>query len=203
VKLNLGCGFQTPDGWVNVDYAFGARLSRMFLFRALNNKMNIFGGCWAPSIFIHNLREKLPWADDSVDVVYSSHTLEHFTKPEGRQFLEECHRVLRCGGVVRIIVPDLSSIIQKYNSGDLTAPDFMKAIGVVHTALGFLCINYFKNYFSSHKCMYDSSSLVDILNDIGFSAKKCSAFESEINDIETIEQVGRTLDAVIVEGRKK
>ncbi|MEZ5459883.1 MAG: class I SAM-dependent methyltransferase [Steroidobacteraceae bacterium] len=44
--------------------------------------------------------EKLPWADGSVDVVVS-HILMHETSRRGlARIFTECHRVLRCGGVM-------------------------------------------------------------------------------------------------------
>lgn len=202
MKLNLGCGFQTPDGWINVDYAFGARLSKLFLLRVLNDRFKFFGGRWSRMVYIHNLSKRLPWPDNSIDVIYTSHTLEHFTKNDGYRFLLECHRVLRKGGIIRVVVPDLSVIIKKYNCGELVAPDFLDALGVVNTSLGFLCINYFRNSFSSHKCMYDFPSLSATLNNIGFLAQSYAPLQSSILDIDKIEQISRTIDAVIAEGRK-
>jgi len=35
-KLNLGCGSKTPSGWINVDYAPGAKLSKIPLVNKLN-----------------------------------------------------------------------------------------------------------------------------------------------------------------------
>ncbi len=53
-----------------------------------------------------------------------------------------------------------------------------------------------------HKCMYDTHSLLSILNDIGFNAIPKSPFESKIDDIKNIELQNRTVDAVIIEGEK-
>lgn len=203
MKLNLGCGFQTPDGWVNVDYAFGARLSRLPFVQAMNKRFKFFGGNWDRSVYIHNLHKTFPWEDGSVDVIYTSHTLEHFSKEEGEHFLSECHRVLICNGIIRVVVPDLADIISRYGRGDLRAPDFIEALGVFDTPLGFLGINYFKNHFSSHKCMYDVSSLITVLEDIGYSAQNGSPLKSDIPGIEHIELLERTVNAVIVEGRKR
>ena len=49
----------------------------------------------------------LPFDKASVDIVYSSHVLEHFLRSEYREFLEECLRVLKPGGELRIVVPNL------------------------------------------------------------------------------------------------
>ncbi|WP_224244945.1 class I SAM-dependent methyltransferase [Hyalangium gracile] len=48
--------------------------------------------------------DKMPFADESFDIVTAKHTLEHIPSPiDG---LREIHRVLRPGGVAFLIVPD-------------------------------------------------------------------------------------------------
>lgn len=42
LKLNLGGARQTPAGWVNVDYALGARIAKLPLFLTVNKRMKIF-----------------------------------------------------------------------------------------------------------------------------------------------------------------
>ena len=91
--LNLGCGsrFNKGKDWVNIDFTSAD-----------------------PSVKAHNLREGVPLPDASVDLVYCSHLLEHFSKQEAPAFLSECRRVLRKGGVVRVVVPDLEGIARAY-----------------------------------------------------------------------------------------
>jgi len=66
VKLNLGCGNRISPGWINMDYAFGARLARMPLFRAINRKLKLVRLQWDASITIQDLRKPFPWKDNSV-----------------------------------------------------------------------------------------------------------------------------------------
>jgi SAM-dependent methyltransferase len=89
--LNLGCGRRFHSDWENLDFS-------------------------APSTAVraHDLRKGIPFPDESFDVVYHSHVLEHFSKQTARSFLQECHRVLRRGGVSRVAVPDLEKIAQLY-----------------------------------------------------------------------------------------
>ena len=56
LRLNLGCGTETPDAWVNVDYALGARLGKIAPLRPLLRAISIFHIEWSPSIVIHDLR---------------------------------------------------------------------------------------------------------------------------------------------------
>jgi predicted SAM-dependent methyltransferase len=56
---------------------------------------------------------KLPYADNSVDEVYSSHLLEHFSFYETDTLLAEFARVLKPGGIMRIAVPDAAKMAQE------------------------------------------------------------------------------------------
>lgn len=204
MKLNLGCGSHVPDGWINVDYALGARFAKIPIFRALNRALRVFELDWNEKIYLHDLTKKFPWADSSVDVVYSSHTLEHFTREDGKTFLAECHRVLRNNGIIRIVVPDLLNIAVEYIEGQINADDFVEKLGVLYGNTN----NALKNRLSPfiqfpHKCMYDSRRLLAILSEVGFDGVNRAPFDSDISDIRLVELDGRTENAVIVEGRKR
>jgi len=49
-----------------------------------------------------------PWDDNSIDGIHASHILEHFLDHE--TFLRECHRILKPGGFLRIVVPHCTSM---------------------------------------------------------------------------------------------
>ena len=203
-KLNLGCGSQVPDGWCNVDYALGARLARIPLFRVFNKKFKLFNLDWNEKIYLHDLTTRFPWENSSIDIIYSSHTLEHFSKQDGRRFLTECHRVLRKDGILRIVVPDLRCVVDDYIQGQVYADEFVEKLGVLYknndTGLKRLA-TMFVQY--PHKCMYDRPRLIDILNEIGFDMFVKDAFDSGIEDIQLVELETRTKKAVILEGRKR
>ena len=60
-KVNLGCGHHTPEGWTHVDYALGARLSRVPFFRFLNRKLAVsvqFLAETLPLYIRHDIEEK-------------------------------------------------------------------------------------------------------------------------------------------------
>jgi len=130
-KLNLGCGEQTPRQWINVDYSLGARISKLPLFGLINKNLRLFDINWNPDIVLHDLRKEFPWEDQEVDVIYSSHTLEHLSREEGLHFLRECHRVLKTNGVIRIVVPDLRTIVEDYLKGAIRADTFVEYLGVL------------------------------------------------------------------------
>jgi predicted SAM-dependent methyltransferase len=206
MKVNLGCGDRVVDGWTNVDYALGARLSRVPLIGTINRKLHVFNVEWDRRIVIHDLLTRFPWPDSSVAVAYSSHTLEHFDKAAGRAFLTECHRVLQRDGIIRIVVPDLHVIVADYVEGRLRADDVIGALEVLPVHAKSAVKNKLARFTQSshtHKCMYDTPRLVEILNEIGFTAASRGPFDSDIADIRVIEREDRTRRAVIVEGRKR
>lgn len=89
--LNLGCGSHYHKDWINIDFVS-------------NNE----------HVKTHNLLNGIPINNDSIDVVYHSHLLEHFSKEDGFCFIQECYRVLKKDGIIRIAVPDLEIIAKEY-----------------------------------------------------------------------------------------
>jgi SAM-dependent methyltransferase len=68
------------------------------------------------NIVVRNLAKGLPFASDSIDVVYHSHLLEHLDRNIVNIFLMEVKRVLKSGGIQRIVVPDLEKVCRAYIS---------------------------------------------------------------------------------------
>ena len=62
----------------------------------------------------HDITKGLPFDDNQFDAVYHSHVLEHLEPADGEKLLSECYRVLRPGGVLRIVVPNLEQIATLY-----------------------------------------------------------------------------------------
>ncbi len=91
--LNLGCGYRFDQDWTNVNFAPTGK-----------------------GVLVYDLRRGIPFADNSFDVVYHSHLLEHFSKVDALVFLHECYRVLQSGGILRVVVPDLERIVKAYLS---------------------------------------------------------------------------------------
>ena len=203
IKLNLGCSDRTPDGWINVDYALGARFLKNPFLRALNRKVPVFRQQWDKDIFIHDLRKRFPWPDDSADIIYSSHTLEHFPRIDGRSLLFNCYRVLKKGGIIRIVVPDLSYIVNCYTSGKISADAFVESLNVLYKRDRGRIKNALAPFRQfPHQCMYDQASLLRIMREVGFTVQDRAPFDSAIPDINEIELENRCRDAVIIEGTK-
>lgn len=204
LKLNLGCGTQVVDEWVNVDYSYGARLQKITVIRNIVRWFKLFNVEWDNRIFIHNLTKPFPWGDDSASVIYSSHTLEHMDRDDGMAFLKECHRVLKPDGIIRIVVPDLEPIVERYINKALLSEHFLEELHVLRgkppkSLLKRLIWPYIG---FPHQCMYDTESLIRIMKLAGFEVTSEAYADSQISDIRAIEIEERTVDAVVVEGHK-
>jgi SAM-dependent methyltransferase len=90
VKCNLGCGSRHHADWINIDFIGD------------------------DDVLAWDLRDCLPFPDQSCDVIYSSHAIEHFDRAGAHQFLHECRRVLKSKGIIRLVVPDLEGIARSY-----------------------------------------------------------------------------------------
>jgi SAM-dependent methyltransferase len=207
VKINLGCGSQILEGWANVDYSLGATMAKIPFFNRLNRKLGLFSTNWDKRIILHDLRKPFPWADASADVVYSSHTLEHFTRPDGLTFLKECFRVLKPGGLIRIVVPDLAANVQHYLNGKTRADYFLEGMEILYSTDRTPNPSRLKKLLAPlleypHKCYYDASALIEIMDKIGFDAENMKPFESRLPEIRDIEIEGRTQYAIMIEGIK-
>ena len=89
--INVGCGGTYHADWINLDVASSD-----------------------PNVRIIDITRGLPFADDSASVCYSSHVLEHLDKNKARVLIAECYRVLKPGATIRIVVPDLESVMREY-----------------------------------------------------------------------------------------
>ena len=104
LKLHIGCGKVKFEGWVNIDIQPSADL-------------------------VIDLHRGIPFDDNSVDFIYCEHVLEPFSYENGNEILNEFHRCLKSRGRVRIAMPDLDYITQKYsadwkNQDWLTWPEY-------------------------------------------------------------------------------
>ena len=107
ILCNLGCGTRYHPAWINID------------FHGDGN-----------AVLSWDLSRGLPLPDQSCDVVYSSHVIEHFDRGGARRFLGECRRILKPGGIIRLVAPDLEGLARAYlscleaaRSGDAGASD--------------------------------------------------------------------------------
>lgn len=185
--INLGSGNSYVNNFINVDF-FG-------------NKMIDYG---------MDLRFPFKIETNSIDGIFSEHTFEHLSHLEVDNALSECCRILKPEAKIRIIVPDLSILIERYSSNDdewfqkwhdlvLKDPSrhYMKKYFT-----NMFAINFTASYYH-HKSCWDFESLKKVLTSNGFvHIEKCNynlgtpelLIDSDIED--------RKLVSIYIEGKK-
>lgn len=135
MKLHLGCGWRNfGKNWIHIDGGDYDHLDYKDI-------------------------TKLPFDDNSVDVIYTSHVLEYFDREEVIDILNEWKRVLRPDGILRIAVPDFESMCNLYIDGKISLD---KILGPLYGKMKMSNSNIY------HKTTYDYLSLHKICNDLGF-----------------------------------
>lgn len=226
LRLHLGCGLNTPEGWINLDGSWNAWLAKHPSLRRLVKALRLLPPSqldipWSPDIFIHDVRKPLPFPDNAFSAIYASHLLEHLYLEEGKRLLKECFRVLKPGGVLRMVVPDLQAIVLEYMGekpfGDShESDDAMSRADRLNKRLGLRSPEppsgniLYRLYtalkdFHSHKWMYDAESLIGYFKWAGFvEVQEMPFHRSRIEGIEEVEEASRVLNGagVCVEGIK-
>jgi predicted SAM-dependent methyltransferase len=89
--LNVGCGHKHHRDWTNIDMSSDS-----------------------PFVLEHDLLRGIPFPENTFDAVYHSQVLEHFEREKAPAFIGDCFRVLKPGGILRLVVPDLENIAREY-----------------------------------------------------------------------------------------
>lgn len=155
-KLNFGC-FRTMfgHGWVNIDqhslHDFAIRHGYKF------SQMDARYGITVIK-------------DDTVDLIYHAHFLEHLNYEHGYEFLKHCYRIMKPGATMRIIVPDASLIMGLFMNGPISKwkqiveglfPKDKRKLPPMMLAWEMIC--------QDHASSYDADTLTEMLATAGFS----------------------------------
>ncbi len=136
-KLHLGCGPKYIPGFTHVD--------------ALT----------FPHVDVVGPVDDLPWVEDqSIELIYACHVLEHFSRNVVDGILAEWFRVLEPGGVLRIAVPDFRAAAELFLAG-ATPRGLYDVMGLI--------VGGQKDEYDYHKVAFDEISLTDRLKKVGFS----------------------------------
>jgi len=147
MKLNLGCGDDVREGYLNIDVR--------------RTKQNV--------LQLDLEKEMLkPFPSDSVDEIIMKDFIEHLSWRVVEDFLKDCYRVLKKGGRMYIQVPDLEVIAKKvilnpnYRYGNLEG---WKAISFwVYGAQDYL--------ENAHKAGFTIPTLKKLLESVGFVVER-------------------------------
>jgi len=160
-KVQLGPGQKNYlDGWINVD-------ANMFTAKC---------DVWA------DIRNKLPFKNDTIDILYSHHVIEHL--PDLYFHFQEMYRCLKKGGKIRVGGPNGDSAIKKFVDNDLAwfsdFPDKRESIG-----------GRFENFIfcrQEHLTILTFSFLKEIAESVGFQDIKLCKPVIETNFPELIDE---------------
>lgn len=172
VKIELGAGNKPgTDGWTTID---------------ITEKCNIY---W-------DLRNGLPFPDESIDGIYSCHFFEHLNYKNAQSLLKECYRVLKPNGFFSISVPNAKIYIDAYNSGESLEENlFLRYKPAIYSGSMMDLINYIAYMDDQHKYLFDEEDLVDVLKTTGFLNAKLREFDPKL-DVE--ERKPQSIFAVLI-----
>ena len=91
ICINIGSGDWKCDGWINLDYP-----TKWYAKSQSHNKF----------IPYDIRKDLLPFKDESVDLIYCSHVIEHIENEYIDKLFNECYRVLKTEGGGRFCCPD-------------------------------------------------------------------------------------------------
>jgi predicted SAM-dependent methyltransferase len=143
-KLHVGCGGVKFEGWVNVD--------------ANSSVADI---SW-------DLTCGIPCPDHSCELIYHEHFLEHLSVEAAVAFLQECYRALQPGGIMRIAMPDLQYVIEKYSSENWQDQDWLTWEDYRFIKTRAEMLNIALRWWG-HQWLYDREELHRRLTEAGFN----------------------------------
>ena len=93
LNLNIACGdiFISKASWINLDYE--------------SKDENVIK-C--------DILNKLPFKENSISNIYSSHFIEHIPLYKIDSFFKSCFKILEHKGVIRLVTPDFFEMTSSY-----------------------------------------------------------------------------------------
>lgn len=158
-RLHVGSGGHRIAGWINADIDPAAGVD-----------------------LVTDLTRPLPFRSDSLDLIHSEDVIEHLHQDAGHQFLRECHRVLRTGGVMRLVTPDLQLLIRRIyidrNEHHLRwCGAYLEAEGACEALNMHLRMN------GEHRFVYDEELLTRVSSEIGFNVRRVRFNQSSVPEL--------------------
>jgi predicted SAM-dependent methyltransferase len=145
--LHLGSGAYHIEGWINVDLIADR-----------------------PDV-VADLTTTLPFATESADYIHTEDFLEHIDLDHGRGFLRECFRVLRTGGVIRLLTPDLAALVRRVYL-DRERPHLAWCANLFGTSTPAEALNMHMRMNGDHRFIYDDDLLASEMKAAGFRVRR-------------------------------
>lgn len=196
ILVQFGCGWSVSENWHNFDASPTLWFERLPLVgRFCFKNAERF-----PTLARYgDIVKGLPFAPGSVDCVYASHVLEHLCHRDCLTALRNTWRMLKPGGVFRLIVPDLSWRVDAYvRAREVGKPhastELMRStmLGIEEEEPG--AFGMLKRFLgrSRHLWMWDERSLTEALKGAGFqSVRRCRFGDAAHPAFAELENEGR------------
>ena len=143
--------------------------------------MNLLDGCLnvdlepqRPDVVYMDAAARFPLPDRCLDYIFSEHLIEHLPYAGGVQMLRESFRVLKPGGKIRIVTPDLEFYLSLFATNRSEPQEryirwatraYLPQLKVSHPT--FL-LNHHARYWG-HQFLYDHETLRRSVTDPGFA----------------------------------
>ena len=170
-RLHVGCGGHILPGWLNVDR--DPERGAVYL----------------------DVTGSFPLPSASFERVFSEHLIEHIDWDEGVRMLEECHRVLRRGGRIRVGTPDLHRIFEllrrdRHERARKYMEQYAEAfLPPGRRAPAFVANQAFRGW--GHRFLHDEESLEAALRSAGFvDVRRLAWGETDDPDFRGVEAAG-------------
>lgn len=196
-RMNLGCGSIQPDGWVNVDkeehgQEYKWDIAKVYAPRVIRR---------AGGVMIYKERVPTPGFDAcSFDYIVANHLLSCFSHHELRDtVLPNILRLLKPGGVLRVLVPDARKAAHAYLDND---PAWFPLGDDLPDISDRFCT--FLPWFGESKSIFDVTYLFGLGIDAGFVAwRECGFKVTKLcDDPEIVSLDDREAQSLIVEFQK-
>lgn len=148
--------------------------------------------------------------DDSVDVIFTEHVVEHCNLIGGINYFKESYRVLKPGGILRTVCPMIDRLIEFRDDFDYIRKNYIRnslapyykaeeealkelGINIEHHGLPFLIDSLIKNH--NHKFVWDIDLMMSVIIRVGFSnAIQTEVGKSEFDSSNCLERKIRGID---------
>lgn len=211
ICLNIGSSVKVAEEWENIDASPSLRLSKFpIVGRSIVSLIKVPD--WPKPIKYGDILKGLKVKENSCQLVYASHVLEHLALSDFHVAVENIYSYLKPGGIFRIIVPDLEAYISEYVKNrldvDVSHDAAHRFMSETWTGNSGSRKNFYKRFceaFSNarHQWMWDELSLSSTLEKHGFkNVKRCSYGNWSDTKFKFVEQEYSHEKAICLEAMK-
>jgi len=191
--VQYGCGWSAPSGWRNFDASPTLRFERLPLVGSLYTRN---ASRFPENVKYGDIVKGLPVPDKSCSGIYCSHVLEHLSLEDFRTAIRNTYRLIKPGGIFRLVLPDLEYHVNKYlrDSKDDSALTFLRETSLGRERRPRGVKSFFLDWMgnSQHLWMWDFKSLNTELERIGFVSIRRAYFgDSADLTFQQVENKGR------------